>query len=355
MKKFGKILLLVAAVVGFASCHGQEDDSVQLQLVPSALTITANGKDGVTFEVLYGANQVTAESKIELVSPAEQIWGGVGMNTFMTSVAGTYVFKATYLDLVSEEVEITAMPYVSDHTSRFEKHICVMDFTGAWCSFCPGGYRTLMGIINNPYAGLQDIVTVMALHDSTGGADPMALAVTNEIHNAFGLGSFPAFLTDLRSGGLLTEGLEKIRSSFDESLEEYLPQSDVKIASSVDGGVVTVDVTLFAELAGDYRVSVWLVENDVLGPQKDGSTEYENNWSHEHVVRAVLSSTWRGDALGTLAAEQEKSKSYTYTLNADWNVANMSVVALAITPDGYVNNVAECHLGESVEYKYITE
>ncbi len=354
MKKFGKILLLVAAAVGFASCHGQEDDSVQVQLVPSKLAITADGVDEVTFEVYYGANVVTAESKIELISPTEQIWGGRGVSSFKTTEVGEYIFKATYQDLESEEVEITAVPYVSNHTSRFERHICVMDFTGAWCSFCPDGYRTLMGIINNPYAGLQDIVTVMALHDSTGGADPMALAVTNEIHNAFGLGSFPAFLTDLRSGGLLTEGLEKIRSSFDESLEEYLAQSDVKIASSVDGGVVTVDVTLFAELAGDYRVSVWLVENGVDGPQKDGASVYDS-WNHEHVVRTVLSSTWRGDALGTLAVEQEKSKSYTYTLNADWNVANMSVVALAITPDGYVNNVAECHLGESVDYKYITE
>ncbi|MBO7300147.1 MAG: Omp28-related outer membrane protein [Tidjanibacter sp.] len=354
MKKFGKILLLVAAIVGFASCHGQEDDGVQLQLVPSKRTMTADGVDVVTFEVLYGANVVTTEALIELVSPAEQIWGGRGVSTFTTTESGSYIFKATYLDLVSEEVEITAAPYVSNFLSRFDRHICVMDFTGAWCSFCPDGYRTLMGVINNPYAGFKDIVTVLALHDDTGGKDPMALGVTNAIHAAFGLGSYPAFLTDLRSGGLLTEGLEKIRESFYESLDEYPAQCDVKIVSSVEGDIATVEVTLFAELAGDYRVSVWLVENGVVGPQNDGASVYDS-WNHEHVARALLSDNWRGDALGTLAKEQEQTKNYTYTLGVNWKVADMSVVALAITPDGYVNNVAECALGESVDYKYIAE
>lgn len=354
MKLLSKILLLLVAIVGFASCHGREDDSVQLQLVPSTLTITANGEDVVTFEVLYGANTVTADAQIELVSPAEQIWGGRGVNTFNTSEEGEYIFKATYLDLESEEVKITASPVVGHHSSRFERHICIMDFTGAWCSFCPEGYRTLEGLISNPYAGWRDIVTIMALHDNTGGKDPMALAVTNEIHNAFGLGSFPAFVTDLREGGLLTESQDKILGSLNASVDDYPAQCDVKVASSLSGDQLTVDVTLFAELADDYRVSVWLVENNVVGSQNDGANTY-NEWNHKHVVRALLSAHWKGDTLGSLAVEAEGSKSYTYTIPAEWKSEDMTIVALAITPDGYVNNVAECKLGESVEYKYITE
>lgn len=354
MKLFSKISLLLAAIVGLASCHGQVDDSVQLQLVPSTLSITADGREEVTFEVLYGANVVTAESMISLVSPAEQIWGGKGVNTFKTSEAGEYIFKATYLDMESEEVKVTAVAYVSNHTSRFDRHICIMDFTGAWCSFCPEGYRTLEGLISNPYAGWRDIVTIMALHDGTGGKDPMALSVTNDIHGAFGLGSFPAFVTDLRNGGLLTESQEKIRESLNTSVDEYPAQCDVKVASSLSGDELTVDVTLFAEIAGDYRVSVWLVENNVIGPQNDGANTYAD-WSHKHVARTLLSAHWRGDSLGSLAVEAEGSKSYTYTLPAEWKREDMTIVALAITPDGYVNNVAECELGQSVDYKYLTE
>ena len=354
MKLFGKIVLLLAAVAGFASCHGQEDDSVLVQLIPSKLAITADGVDEVTFEVYYGANVVTAESMIALVSPAEQIWGGRGVSSFKTTEVGEYIFKATYQDLESEEVRITANPYVSDFTSRFDRHICIMDFTGAWCSFCPEGYRTLESLILNPYAGWDEIVTIMALHDGTGGKDPMAISVTNEIHNSFGLPSFPAFVTDLRDGGLLTESFEKIRESLNASLDEYPAQCDVKVASSLAGDALTVDVTLFAELAGEYRVSVWLVENNIVGPQKDGSADY-TDWNHKHVVRTLLSAQWRGDKLGALDAETEGSKSYTYTLPAEWKKEDMTIVALAVTPDGYVNNVAECKLGQSVDYKYLTE
>ncbi len=354
MKTFREILILMSIAVGFVACRGQEDDSVKLQLIPSSQSIAADGQEEVTFKVLYGANDVTADAQILLVSHPEYGWNGEGGQAFTTTEEGEYIFKATYLDLESEEVQITASPVVGHHSSRFERHICVMDFTGAWCTFCPEGYRTLKSLIENPYAGWKEVVTVLALHDSTGGSDPMALPITNTIHGAFGLPSFPAFVTDLRDGGLLTESLDKIRTSFETSIDNYPAQCDVKIASSLAGEVVSVDVTLFAELADEYGVSVWLVENNVNGPQKDGSAVYDS-WNHEHVVRALLSAHWKGDALGNLAPESEGSKSYTYTLNGDWKVEDLSIVALAITPDGYVNNVAECKLGESVEYKYITE
>ena len=351
MKLFGKILLLMTAVVGLASCHGQEDDSVQLKLLASSQTITANGEDEVAFEVYYGANPVTAEAQIALVSHPEKEWNG---SSFKTTEAGEYIFKATYEGVESEEVKVMANPYVSNFTSRFDRHICIMDFTGAWCSFCPEGYRTLESLVSNPYAGWSDIVTIMALHDGKGGNDPMALPVTNTIHSAFGLPSFPAFVTDLRDSGLLTESFEKIRESLNASLDEYPAQCDVKVTSSLSGDVLTVDVTLFAEIAGEYGVSVWLVEDGVVAPQKDGSADYAE-WNHKHVVRALLSNYWNGDKLGTLAREAEGSKSYTYTLPAEWKKEDMTVVALAITPDGYVNNVAVCELNQSVDYKYLTE
>lgn len=353
MRKLAKLALLVALVAGFGSCRGQSDEGeVALTLEPSTTIIEANGEDSVTFKVLYGAVDVTLDAQVILVSPSDFGWMG---GAFSIEEAGTYVFKATYQGYESPEVSITANPVAGAHISRFERQICVMEFTGAWCSNCPDGYRSLNGILSNPYAGWKDRVHIIALHDNTGGTDPMGITLTNTLFSHYKLAGFPSYVTDMREGGLLTsEGIQGVKPSLERSDEEFPAKCAVKISSSLAGRELTVDVGLFAELAGDYAVSVWLLEDGIDAPQKDGSIDYDS-WTHNHVARALVSNNWKGDLLGAVAAEQESSKSYTYTLPAEWKPENMSIMALAIDAEGYVNNVAVCAVGEGAEYRYLTE
>ncbi len=351
MKKiFQKIALLMAVAVGFASCHGQSDEGeVKVTLNPSVYEIVADGEQSVTFEVLYGAANVTSSAQIYLTSHPELGWSGA---EFRTTQAGEYVFQAIYNDQTSEAVKIVATEPVGPHESRFERHICVMDLTGAWCTFCPDGMTKL-----NFYVQKKEwryIVHMVALHDSSQGEDPMGIDVTPRILSDFRLAGFPSFITDLRDSGSLSENVGDIAPSFNRSIEEYPAQCDVKIASSLNGRELKIDVSLFAEIAGSYAVTVMLIEDNIIAPQKDGSITHAE-FNHKHVARAVVNDNYKGDSLGSLAAEQEGSKNYTYTLPAEWKLEDMSIVTLAITQDGYVNNVAECAVGESVDYKYLAE
>lgn len=349
MRIFQRIAVLLALLVGLASCHGRSDEGeVKLTLVPSATSIVADGEQSVTFTVHWGANIVTTEAQINLVSHPDMVWDGV---TFTTEEPGEYIFKATYQNSDSEEVMVTATEPVGEHISRFERHVCIMELTGAWCANCPEGYRSLKGLLSAP--SRKNKVHVMALHDGTGGTDPMALTLTNTIDAFFKVGAFPGYVTDMRESGLLSaDGIMNLAPSIDTSFDEWPAHCDVKVATSLSDRALSVDVSLFAELAGEYAVSVWLLEDGVVGPQKDGSIDY-TDWNHEHVVRALLNENWKGDPLGTLSAEKESAKSYNYTLPAEWNVEKLSIVALAIDNNGYVNNVAVCPVGESVDYKYI--
>lgn len=347
MKRF--MYALVAMAMLFGSCHGQIDDSVELQLVPSATSIVADGEQEVTFEVLYGTNVVSSEARITLVSHPELGWSG---SSFSTTEQGEYVFQASYRDILSKEVKIVANEAENVESSRFERHILAMDFTGTWCSWCPGGFRDLNYFATrNKWNGYVHIV---AMHDSETGEDPMGLSLTNTIHRAFSLDGFPCFLIDMRDGGSLTDNLSDLVPSFERSVEEYPARSDVKITSTLAEGVVTAQLTLFAEQEGEWRVCAYLVENGIVAPQLDGSVE-DKDYTHNHVVRCLMGESWRGDRLGNLSAESEESKTYTYTLEEEWVAENMSVVALAIDANGYVNNVAICPLSGSVDYKYIEE
>ncbi len=346
MKQILKLALVVALVAGLGSCHGQVDDSVEVQLVATPSSIVADGEQSVSFQVLYGASPVTAEAQIVLVSHPEMGWSG---SSFATEEPGNYIFKAYWRDMESAEVEVVATEPVGEHTSQFARHICIMDLTGAWCSNCPSGFRSLNGILENPFADWKEIVHVMALHDNSGGVDPMGLNVTPTVLSTFGIGGYPGWVTDMREGGLLTDDIIYVRDSFDRSLEEYPAHCGVKIESRLAQRELEVEITVFAELAGDYAVCVWLLEDGVVGPQLDGSIQYDE-WTHNHVARAYLSSNWKGDLLGTLAASQEGSKNYTYSLPAEWNAEKMHIVALAIDAKGYVNNVIACPVGESADY-----
>lgn len=347
MKLIRKIALFMA--VGFASCHGVEDDSVGVTLEASALTIVADGQQSVTFEVLYGASVVSAEAEIYLTSHPDRGFSGT---SFSTTEAGEYIFQAIYRDQSSNQVKITATEPVGPHESRFERHICVMDLTGTWCTFCPDGMTKLNFYVQKKE--WKDITHILAIHDNTQGDDPMGLPLSSKIMADYGNYGYPMFVIDLRDSGSLADHVGEIIPGFNRSLDEFPAQCDVKLSSTLEGRNLSIDVDLFAELAGKYAVSVFLVEDNIVAPQKDGSITHQD-YNHKHVVRALVNTSYKGDSLGTLEAESEGSKSYTYTIPEEWKLEDMTIVALAITPDGYVNNVAVAALGESVDYKYLAE
>lgn len=350
MKLLKKIALFMAVAVGLASCHGQEDDiTLEVKLNATTTTIVADGQQSVTFQVMYGVDVVNSEAELYLTSHPDMGWSGY---EFSTTEPGDYVFQAIYRDQPSNQVTITATAPAEPRESRFERHICVMDLTGSWCTFCPDGMNKLNFYVQKKE--WKDIVHILALHDNTEGNDPMGIPLASRMMSEYGNYGYPAFITDLRDSGSLSTNVGDIVPSFNRSIDEYPAECGVKLSSELNDRELSVDVTLFAELAGEYAVDVFLLEDGIIAPQKDGSVTHEE-YVHKHVVRALLNSDHHGESLGSFEAEQEKTKSYTYTLPEEWVVENMSIVALAITKNGYVNNVAECVLGSSVDYNYLAE
>lgn len=91
-----KIILLVCmCCVGICwiSCSGNSDDSEQTEVILSVdkNTLTADGKDIITFTVIHAGIDVTADAIIRSVMDGQTLDG----NTFSTSKAGTYAFEAS--------------------------------------------------------------------------------------------------------------------------------------------------------------------------------------------------------------------------------------------------------------------
>ena len=108
-----KIILLVCmCCVGICwiSCSGNSDDSEQTEVILSVdkNTLTADGKDVITFTVMHAGIDVTADAIIRSVMDGQTLDG----NTFSTSKAGTYAFEASYGKYVSKLITVVAKSHI---------------------------------------------------------------------------------------------------------------------------------------------------------------------------------------------------------------------------------------------------
>lgn len=349
MKNLFLIFSAFMTALAFHSCGEPADPVVPdepekeslLTLEADKETIYANGADAVTFTVRKDGADVTAQAQITLDGL------GLSSNTFTTSKPGKYAFKASYegLEAAAKIVEAIEMEVVE---SRFDKHVAVWEFTGAWCTFCPSGYSTMNFIVskNDRY---KDNVHLMAFHSGLSGQDELAIPETDEIMSDMNVGDgFPSFLTDMRTSGGLSDGTA-FRASLTEAFGEYPAHCGVAVSSTVDGTDVSAVVKVFPEMSLPYRLAVFIVEDNIKYYQKDGSITHDE-YNHRHVVRKIISASYLGDRLGDLKAGEEVTKTYGFKADAAWNLDNTYIYALAIDYNGHVNNMNYCKIGAENDY-----
>lgn len=147
----------------------------------------------------------------------------------------------------------------------------------------------------------------------------------------------------------------------------------VSVTGTIDGGVLTIEVTADFEeaVSGDWRLAAAVTEDGVTGTGsgyaqanyfsggsplsgagKDWHTEPNPvpaaEMVYDHVARALGNDELEGDA-GSLPSSiaSGESHSYTYTVDvgADWDVANLHVVGMLIEPSGTINNAGKSNAG----------
>lgn len=334
---FGCICLLVAAFA--AGCSGNVDDVEEMKdlfLYADVEEIIADGSSAVKFTVMYGDEDVTDAASVKCVSGNAEVSG----SSFATEAIGTYVFRAFYEEAVSEDVEVVAK-------TRFQRRVCVMEFTGTWCAQCPEGATTLNFLTTRTY---KDKAFVLAFHND----DPYALPVEKELHTMFACGSYPAYVTDMRDAGLLNDG--GCGDTIEASLYEEVTHCSASVGCTYDAASGKVDVAakLYSETDASYRMAAYVLEDKVIGEQAQADGSVDKSYSHRHVVRAMLSSSVKGDDMGKVRAGSEKACSWSFTADEGWSLDNLSVAVLAIDENGHVNNMATCAAdGGKMGYGYI--
>lgn len=204
---------------------------------------------------------------------------------------------------------------------------------------CPSRIDTVNYLANLSYDG---VVYLMSFHVNGTSPDPMSIAQSPaSFQQVFRDGVSCMYCRYAQQNGAFRE-LQHYAGVFNESLENYPAHCGVAIRSDWDEAasqaVVTVKVT--SERTSEYRLILYIAEDGLKYRQNDGGVY--RDYTHEHVVRKLLSATVDGDKLGQIAAGKEETEDYTVTLDDDWNAENLSFYALVTDENGYVNNLAVC-------------
>ncbi|MFN0213063.1 MAG: Omp28-related outer membrane protein [Saprospiraceae bacterium] len=215
--------------------------------------------------------------------------------------------------------------------------VLVEEVTGVRCANCPIGTQTLVAL-QGQYGA--DKVVVVSLH----AAGPFSLpysnqedyrsAETQELANYIGpLEGFPTasinrrllsnetsiFITPhTRWGGEVAQDLQK-----DPSLAVTLDNHFDPITRDLS---INVGILPDQNLSGEYRLTVLITQDSVVGQQLNGTTLIPN-YIHRHMVRDVVTAPSGNVIMEPLEAGQIIDKSFSVVLPAGWDAKHCSVIA----------------------------
>ena len=359
-----KRIAYALTVLAVAACSGTVDPDAgasgnPMEEVPEGVLrifadkteVLADGNEEVTFTVMFGKEDVSTAQTLVLIRK----YGGEekrskASNKFSTVTAGTYEFTAEYYYggrfYTDNSVKVEAKPYFFGDAKAYRQRVLGVYFTSTGCTSCPSATR---GIKTLQSAHPGDI-SVVAFHSHMGVvSDPMVIAETG-LFNAV-LGGFeglPRLFWNMRQGTHLIG--PDFTESYNEEIAAYEPHCGVSV--STDQNRINIGIT--SNVPAIYRYLVFVVEDGIVADQT-GDPDYV----HDNVVRAVLTSE-KGDKINDnlpLTVGVEAKATETLEISPAWNKDNIRVIVAATTSTdgGYtfvVNNVAECRLGESVDYQY---
>jgi hypothetical protein len=173
----------------------------------------------------------------------------------------------------------------------------------------------------------------------------------------------------LKSVPWVTSSIEDIRDEIVtsvENLESTFPTvSAIGWESSISGNRLTVTPYIFVKEAGDYKYTVFLVEDGVICYQSDhyGSTD---TYIHDGITRVAVTSV-SGEAFKAYSAKTVKSKKFTVTIPDKCVKENLRILVYVqraygkmqkISPSDYdwyfIDNCTSGKTGENMLPKIVT-
>lgn len=193
-------------------------------------------------------------------------------------------------------VNVTQMGRLeADYGSEFLRRSVMMRFTATWCGNCPRMNVGLMDAIEND----PRHILPLSVHvwQSEGGLNYDA---GEDYADYFSINGLPAgFVNNYAEiGGSYPSAIvqEIINDLAVEAVEDLPANTMAAGTSRIENGNIVVDLSIASKQAGEYLVSVFVLEDGMVYEQLGGSSDYV----HNNVARAEMTPMW-GEAVSLTA------------------------------------------------------
>jgi hypothetical protein len=178
-------------------------------------------------------------------------------------------------------------------TAQTQRNPVLEEFTGTWCPWCPCGHTIMEEILTSmPNA-------IMIGYHGGGGGDPWQNFPGNQVVGMLGPPFWPSGTVD-RTGapdsrGLWTNQMNQrfnVPATVGISMDWSFNPTTLELNASVN-------VSALENLTGEYRMTMILLEDDLIYPQSgNGSCPGATDYVHKHVVRAMVNGATGEDLNG---------------------------------------------------------
>lgn len=353
MKNFLFLFLIIFIIPCAVSCDGSESDEGNKTV--TYISITSEGGNekllgkAFTFQVKDNLNNdITTESKIYVNNKL------ISGNLYAPNEKGTYIITAKYKDLPVNPISVNSI--IIDGTN-FKQRILYEDFTGTWCGNCTrAGARA-----KNLKAQMDDGFVFIGIHGPSG-QDPWSNTTNTELEIFKSVtGSDLGWPTMFINRNTLWPDTENYTDmSLPLAQLKASSKIGIKISSTVSGNLLNIETrTLFTENFNALKIAAFIVEDDLVGKQKNyvpalgPPTIYD--YVHHNVLRNKLTSSVAGENIpdAQTVTSSEYSRAFQYSIPSECNRDHLKIIVMILDGNGSVLNVREEKIEISNDYEFL--
>lgn len=235
--------------------------------------------------------------------------------------------------------------YIKVEKPSVNRTLLIMEFTGNKCINCPTGAETVERIKEDE--GADRVISVGLHPDGSFYTNPVPSLHPTPHMQDFRCRAATALFEYYSPSGFPAAVFNGSKSSMSTSIQNWQQKasealaipSNITISASCgydsDSRKLSVDyeVGFLDDVNSPLNVTVWLVENKIMGTQTMPNGDTNMDYEHNHVLRASLNGDW-GESIGSsFEAESKKTGSASMTLSEEWVAENCDVVVYVYHDD----------------------
>lgn len=358
--KLIKFLVLALGVLAFASCGG---DDTPTKKKPMGSIILASDNNSyevnspITFTITDNlGNDRTAEAIIlDKTNDYVEV-----PNPFTPTSDGEYQFIASVGNMIAPTIKVNVVPTIpalptdaNPTNTSFHHRILLVEHTGNSCGNCP-----------KMMTALKEIAETESLHNryyeamahSYSPADPAYSGAAGSISSHYGVNEYPKLTYNFYHTKPSDPNKADIINQIVSLWKADGADAGIAASASFATSSVVVNIEVKAAIENDYRVTAWLLEDNIYAAQTNATEDWMN--IHNNAIRQRIDSNdITGVDLGNIAAGEKRATAVTLKISrTDWVRDNMKVLVITSAKNAKgkfeVANVAICPIGGSVTYEY---